>query len=165
MTLSVLRLVTQSPIKESPVTYKVRNNEFEASIRENFARQDLMRTLGAELTHIAPGEVSIAMPYSQEFCQQNGFLHAGTISSIADSANGYAALTLCEPGMDVLAVEFKINLLAPAKAARFLAEGRVLRPGRTLTVCLAHVYGLDGDEHTAVATMLSTLMHRPATRS
>lgn len=145
--------------------FTVRNDAYESLIRHNFARQNLMRTLGAELVHIAPGEVNIAMPYSKDFCQQNGFLHAGTISSIADSANGYAALTLCEPDMDVLAVEFKINLLAPAKAPRFLAEGRVVRPGRTLTVCLAHVFGIEGTERTIVATMLSTLILRPVTAS
>ncbi|HYW76914.1 MAG TPA: PaaI family thioesterase [Gammaproteobacteria bacterium] len=143
------------------MTFKVRNEAYANLVSENFSRQNLMKTLGAELAHIAPGEISIAMPYSRDFCQQNGFLHAGAISSIADSANGYAALTLCEADMDVLAVEFKINLLAPAKAPRFLAEGRVLRPGRTLTVCMAHVYGLDGSERIAVATMLSTLIHRP----
>lgn len=147
------------------MAFIVRNEAYDALIRENFSRQDLMRTLGAELVHVAPGEVSIAMPYSRKFCQQNGFLHAGTISSIADSANGYAALTLCEADTDVLAVEFKINLLAPARAPRFLAEGRVLRSGRTLAVCLAQVYGLEGTERTAVATMLSTLIHRPATSS
>lgn len=144
------------------MSFTLRNEDFETSTRESFARQALMRTLGAELVRVAPGEVNIEMPYAQAFCQQNGFLHAGTIASIADSANGYAALTLCPPGIDVLAVEFKINLLAPAKAPRFRAEGRVVRPGRTLTVCLAHVYGLDGNERIAVATMLSTIVQQPA---
>ena len=140
----------------------VRNEAFEADTRASFARQALMRTLGAELAHVAPGEVDIALPYAPAFCQQNGFLHAGTVASIADSANGYAAFTLAPPGMDVLAVEFKINLLAPAKAPRFVAEGRVVRPGRTLTVCLAHVYGLEESGRRAVATMLSTIIQRPA---
>lgn len=147
------------------MAFTVRNDAYQRLIRESFSRQNLMATLGAELTHVAPGEVSITMPYSMDFCQQNGFLHAGTISSIADSANGYAALTLCEPGMDVLAVEFKINLLEPARAPRFLAEGRVLRSGRTLAVCLAHVYGITGNERIAVATMLSTIINRPVTRN
>jgi len=144
------------------MSFTVRNDDFEQATRESFARQDHMHTLGAELAHVAAGEVDIAMPYARDFCQHNGFLHAGTIASIADSANGYAAFTLCPPGMDVLAVEFKINLLAPASAPRFVAEGRVVRPGRTLTVCLAHVYGLGEAGRTAVATMLSTIIQRPA---
>lgn len=141
-------------------TFVARNPDFERLTRESFARQSLMSTLGAELVRVVPGEVEIALPFSEAFCQQNGFLHAGALSSIADSANGYAAFTLCPPGTDVLAVEFKINLLAPAKASRFLASGRVLRPGRTLTVCLAHVFGIAGEERVLVATMLSTIISR-----
>jgi uncharacterized protein (TIGR00369 family) len=137
-----------------------RNKDFETVVRKSFARQNLMHTLGAELVRIAPGEADIAMPYARDFCQQAGFLHAGAISSIADSASGYAALTLCPPGTDVLSVEFKINLMAPAKAARFLAQGRVIRPGKSLTVCLADVYGLDGDKRSLIATMLSTIVQR-----
>lgn len=140
--------------------FEPRNPEFERLTRDSFSRQSLMTTLGAELVHVAPGEIDVALPFSPALCQQNGFVHAGALSSIADSANGYAAFTLCPPGTDVLAVEFKINLLAPAKAARFLASGRVLRPGRTLTVCLANVFGIEGDERTLVATMLSTIISR-----
>jgi uncharacterized protein (TIGR00369 family) len=99
-----------------------------------------MATLGAEIVFIAPGEVHVAFPFAEEFCQQNGFMHAGAIASVADSANGYAAYTLAPPDTDVLAVEFKINLLAPARGAGFLACGRVLRRGRTLTVCQADVF-------------------------
>jgi len=144
------------------MTFTVRNEDYATATRESFERQALMRTLGAELTHVAPGEVDIAMPFAPDFGQQNGFLHAGTVASIADSANGYAAFTLSPPGMDVLAVEFKINLLSPAKAPRFVAEGRVVRPGRTLTVCLAHVFGVGEGARTAVATVLSTIIQRPA---
>lgn len=142
-------------------TFVVRDRDFERRTRESFARQEFMATLGATLLRVAPGEVDIALSYSSALCQQNGFLHAGAITSIADSANGYAALTLCPPGTDVLAVEFKINLLAPATAPRFLATGRVLRSGRTLTACLAHVFGLLGEDRTLVATMLSTIIARP----
>jgi uncharacterized protein (TIGR00369 family) len=140
--------------------FAVRNEDYERLTRESFARQTFMATLGAALVRVAPGEVDIALPYSPVFCQHNGFLHAGAISSIADSANGYAAFTLFPPGTDVLAVEFKINLLAPAKAPQFLASGRVLRPGRTLTVCQAHVFGLSGESRVLVATMLSTIITR-----
>jgi uncharacterized protein (TIGR00369 family) len=134
---------------------------YEARVRESFGRQSYMVTLGAEIVFIAPGEVHLAFPFGAQFCQQNGFLHAGAIASVADSANGYAAYTLAPPNTDVLAVEFKINLLAPAKGAGFLACGRVLRPGRTLTVCQADVFATGGAERRLIATMLSTIIVRP----
>jgi uncharacterized protein (TIGR00369 family) len=123
-------------------TFAIRNQQYARLTRESFARQTFMVTLGAQLVRVAPGEVDIVLPYSPALCQQNSFLHAGALTSIADSANGYAAFTLFPPATDVLAVEFKISLLAPAKAPRFLATGCVLRPGRTLTVCQCHVFGL-----------------------
>jgi len=116
--------------------------------------------MGARLARIAPGEVDLEMMYAASFCQQNGYLHAGATASLADSANGYAAFTLAPAGTDVLAVEFKINLLAPARGDRFIARGRVVRPGRTLTVCLADVVAVDGDRETPIATMLSTIIIR-----
>jgi uncharacterized protein (TIGR00369 family) len=121
----------------------------------------MMSTLGARIEHIGPGEIDLRAPFSPQFGQQNGFWHAGAVSSLADSANGYASFTLAPPGFDVLAVEFKINLLAPAKGESFLAQGRVLRPGRTLTVCLAEVFALDTGQRTLIATMLSTIIMRP----
>lgn len=142
------------------MSFTPRNRDFEAATRESFAAQGLMQTLQAELARVAPGEVDIVMPYSQNVCQQNGYVHAGAIASIADSANGYAALTLAPPGTDVLAVEFKINFLAPAKAPRFVAAGRVLRSGKTLTVCRADVLASEDDDRTLVATMLSTIIAR-----
>jgi uncharacterized protein (TIGR00369 family) len=126
-----------------------------------------MATLGVTIAHLAPGEVHLALPFSPQFCQQNGFMHAGAIASVADSANGYAAYTVAPPETDVLAVEFKINLLAPALGERFLACARVLRPGRTLTVCQADVFatGTAPDaERTLIATMLSTIIVRPVAR-
>jgi len=136
---------------------------YEARVRESFSRQSHMATLGAKIVFIAPGEVHLAFPFAPQFCQQNGFLHAGAIASVADSANGYAAYSLAPPGTDVLAVEFKINLLAPARGEGFLACGRVIRPGRTLTVCQADVF-TTAAERTLVATMLSTIIVRPQTR-
>src|SRR5262249_55852894 len=108
---------------------------FEARVRESFARQSHLATLGVTIQRMAPGEVDLAIPFDPRFCQQNGYLHAGAITSVADSASGYAAYTLAPPDTDVLAVEFKINLLAPARGEGFLACARVLRAGRTLTVC------------------------------
>jgi uncharacterized protein (TIGR00369 family) len=134
---------------------------YEAKVRESFRRQSHMTTLGAAIEFLAPGEVHLSLPFATRFCQQNGFLHAGAIASIADSANGYAAYTLTPPETDVLAVEFKINLLAPARAESFLACGRVLRAGRTLTVCQADVFTAGRDERTLVAVMLSTMIVRP----
>ncbi len=121
-----------------------------------------MRVLGATLEVVEPGRVEIGVSFSEALCQQNGFLHAGVLTSGADAACGYAALTMAPPDHDVLAVEFKINLLAPARGAAFLAQGRVVRPGRTLTVCLAEVFAIEGALRTPIATMLSTVIVRPA---
>jgi uncharacterized protein (TIGR00369 family) len=140
-----------------PEGASLRNPDFERVVRESFARQSLMATLGAVLERVAPGEVDVAVPFHAAHCQQNGFLHAGVLASVADSACGYAALTLAAPGQDVLAVEFKINLMRPARAARFVARARVLRAGKTLTVSRADVFG-EADE--LVATMLSTVISR-----
>jgi len=136
----------------------------EARVRESFSRQSHMTTLGAEIVFLAAGEVHLAFPFSEEFCQQNGFMHAGAIASVADSANGYAAYTLAPADTDVLAVEFKINLLAPAQGAGFVACGRVLRQGRTLTVCQADVFTTGSGHRSLIATMLSTIIVRPRTR-
>ena len=134
---------------------------YEARVRESFSRQNHMATLGAAIVFIAPGEVHLAFPFAVQFCQQNGFMHAGAIASVADSANGYAAYTLAPPDTDVLAVEFKINLLAPALGAEFVACGRVVRPGRTLTICQADVFASGVTERALIATMLSTIIVRP----
>ena len=134
-----------------------RNPDFERAVRESFAKQTFMTTLGAALERVEPGAVDVAVPFSEALCQQNGYLHAGVLASVADSACGYAALTLAAPGQDVLAVEFKINLMRPARGARFVARAKVLRAGRTLTVSRADVFG-DGEE--LIATMLSTVIAR-----
>jgi len=144
-----------------PPVHSPRNPDYEAVVRESFARQAMMTTLGARISRIGPGSLDLTAPFSAAFTQQNGFWHAGAVSSLADSANGYAAYTLAEPGTDVLAVEFKINLLAPAVGNSFVAEARVLRSGRTLTVCQADVYGVSDSERKHVATLLSTLIMRP----
>jgi len=138
-----------------------RNADYAAMVQGSFARQTLMATLGVRLERIAPGEVDLGMDHAPHLCQQNGFLHAGAIASLADSANGYAAYSLAPAGTDVLAVEFKINLLAPARGERFVAQGRVVRPGRMLTVCLCEVLAFEGTHSLPVATMLSTLIIRP----
>ena len=116
-----------------------------------------MKTLGAEVALVAPGRVDISLRARPELSQQAGLVHAGAITAIADSACGYAALTLMPKGSDVVSVEFKVNLLAPARGERFVARGEVVRAGKTLTVCRADVFADDG---TVVATMLATMMRR-----
>ena len=150
-----------SAAHETSGEFVVRNPEFEAAVRGSFVRQQFMATLGARLGRISPGRVEIELPFSPALGQQHGYLHAGALATVADSACGYAALTLCEPGLEVLSVEFKLNLLAPALAPRFLAAGEVVRSGRTLSVCRADVFGLGGESRELVATMLATIIHRP----
>lgn len=144
-----------------PQQWNASNPDFERVVRESFDRQAHMATLNARMTRVEPGAVDLTAPFDPRFSQQNGFWHAGAVASLADSANGYAAFTLAPSGTDVLAVEFKINLMAPAQGEVFRAEGRVLRPGRTLTVCAADVFGVSGDTTRLVATMLSTIIIRP----
>jgi uncharacterized protein (TIGR00369 family) len=131
---------------------------FEARVRASFARQTVMSTIGATLHRVAPGEVEIRLPFGAHITQQHGFLHAGVVTTIVDSACGYAALTLMPPGAAVLSVEFKVNLLAPAEGESFVARGRVLKAGRTITVSAGDVLALRGGEEKLVATMLATMM-------
>jgi uncharacterized protein (TIGR00369 family) len=129
-------------------------------VRESFALQGLMATLGAELRSIQPGVVEIEVPFSPGLTQQDGFFHAGVTIAILDTACGYSALTLMAHGSRVLTVELKVNLLAPAVGDRLRARGEVLRPGRNLTVCRADAYavnGGDGQDAKQVATMLATM--------
>jgi uncharacterized protein (TIGR00369 family) len=117
-----------------------------------------MAMIGAELVHVAAGEVDIELPIVEALGQQNGVVHAGVVAGVTDSACGYAAATLMEADVDVLTAEFKINLLAPAQGKRLAARGRVLRAGRTLTVCRGEAFALAGDKEILVATMLATMM-------
>jgi uncharacterized protein (TIGR00369 family) len=140
------------------VRHEVRDPEFEARVRGSFERQRFMATLGATLESIAPGEISIAFTHRAELTQQHGYLHAGAMTSVADSACGYAALSLTEPGVGVLSVEFKVNMLAPAFGDRFVATARVVRAGRTLTVCNAEVTTEREGATVAVLLMQATMM-------
>jgi uncharacterized protein (TIGR00369 family) len=132
--------------------------EFERRVRGSFARQPMMTTLGATLERVAPGEVDIRLPFRADLTQQHGFLHAGAMTSIVDSACGYAALTLMPAGAAVLSVEFKVNLIAPGKGESVLARGRVLKAGRTLTTCAGDVFAVVGGEEKLVLTLLGTMM-------
>lgn len=134
--------------------------EFESRVRESFARQRVMGLMGARLSRVGPGEVAIALPFREDLTQQNGYLHAGVITTIADSACGYAAHTLMPAGSEVLSVEFKVNLLRPAAGEEFVAEAKVVKAGRTLTVTRCDVYARAAGDSVVVATMLATMIRR-----
>jgi uncharacterized protein (TIGR00369 family) len=130
----------------------------EERVRASFARQGLLATLGARIKRVAPGEVDVELAFDERLTQQHGYLHAGALTAALDSACGYAALTLMPEEAAVLTVEFKVNLLAPAAGERFLARGRVVRAGRTLTVCRGDAIAFAGDEERHVVTMIATMM-------
>ncbi|MBV9209803.1 MAG: PaaI family thioesterase [Acidobacteria bacterium] len=142
------------------MTYEPQDMEFESRVRESFARQEVMRLIGAGLSRVEPGAVDITLPFRSDLTQQNGFIHAGIVTTIADSACGYAAYTLMPAGASVLSVEFKVNLLRPAAGEVFIAEARVVKAGGTLTVTRADVYAHTGDAQTLIATMLATMIRR-----
>lgn len=131
---------------------------FDARVRASFERQRAMTTLGIRISRLSAGSIELDMPFSPEFTQQHGFVHAGIISTALDSACGYAAFSLMPPEFAVLTVEFKTNLLAPASAERFRFQAQVVKPGRTVTVCDAWAFALQPASEKLVATMSATLM-------
>jgi uncharacterized protein (TIGR00369 family) len=141
--------------------FQPRNPDFRKLATGTFERQRAMRTLGISIARLEPGEVDLAMAYSSDLTQQNGFVHAGVITAGLDSACGIAAFTLMSPGSDILTVEFKTNLLAPAKGERFVFRGVVVKAGRTLTVCEGRAYAWHEGIETLIATMTGTLMALP----
>lgn len=133
--------------------------DFAERVRASFARQRAMALIGAEMTAVAPGRAEIVLPVRDDLTQQHGFVHGGIVTTIVDSACGYAALSLVPPGVGVLAVEFKVNMLNPAAGERLVARGQVVKPGRTIIVCTGEVVAerADGTEQT-VALMQATIM-------
>jgi uncharacterized protein (TIGR00369 family) len=131
-------------------------------VRASFARQGAMATFRAELAEVTEGRVTITLPIEPRFSQQDGFLHAGVVVAALDSACGYAALTLMPDDAEVLTVELKASLLAPASGDRLVAEGEVVRAGRTLAVCRGDAYAEQAGEREHVATMLATMVRRRA---
>lgn len=127
-------------------------------VAESFEKQGFMTTLGARLLRVAPGEVEIELPVGPLVSQQHGFVHAGAVAAIADSACGYAALTRMPAGVGVLTAEFKINLLAPAAGERLIARGRVVKAGRTLTLALAEVFAVRDGAEKLCAMLTATCM-------
>jgi len=123
-------------------------------------KQEFLKLIGAELTRVALGEVEFSLAYREDLTQQHGFVHGGVITTLADVACGYAALTVMPDASEVLSVEFKVNLLRPAAGTRFIARARVLKPGKTLTVAQADVFAVTADGEKQVATMLATMIRK-----
>ncbi|UXY17849.1 PaaI family thioesterase [Streptomyces cynarae] len=144
---------------EDPTQVEQASPAVRKRVQDSFDRQGLMAHLGARITHIGPGRVHIVLPARAEVSQQHGYIHAGATSAVADSAGGYAALTLLPEDCEVLTVEYKINLLAPAVGDHIEAIGTVVRAGRTLTVCRLEVFGVrDDGERKLVASGQQTLI-------
>jgi len=138
--------------------FQPKNPDFRRAATAVFDAQPAMRTLGIAIARLEAGDVELTMDYSAAFTQQNGFVHAGILTAGLDNACGIAAYTLMAPGAAILTVEFKTNLLAPAKGERFTFGAKVVKPGRTLTVCEARAYAIDGGKENLVASMTGTLM-------
>ena len=140
------------------MNFEPKDINFAEKVRESVARQPAMALIGAELSKVEAGEVDIGLPYRKDLTQQNGFLHAGMTTAIVDSACGYAAFSLMPAGTEVLTAEFKINLLSPAIGDYFLAEGRVLKAGKTLSVVRGDVFAFKAADKKLIATMLATVV-------
>lgn len=134
-------------------------SDTQEKITASFNAQGLMATLGAQLVSVADGEVQIALPFSKQFSQQHGYIHAGAITSVVDSACGYAALTKAPSGHEVLTAEFKVNFMRPAIGDRFLAIGRVQSAGKLLAVCTGEVRAFSGDAYKVIAMMQATMVY------
>lgn len=132
--------------------------DFQQRVRDSFQRQKIMHTLGMSLERVERGEVDIAFSHREDLTQQHGFLHAGVMATALDSACGYAAFSMMDEDSAVLSIEFKTNLLRPAKGQNFLARGRVVKPGRNVTFCEASAFVVDNDKEVLVATMSGTMM-------
>jgi uncharacterized protein (TIGR00369 family) len=141
--------------------FEAKNPDYRAVAAATFDRQPAMQSLGVSIVRLEPGEVDLAMPYAEAWTQQNGFVHAGIITAGLDNACGIAAFTLMPANSDILTVEFKTNLLAPARGDRFVFRARVVKPGRTLTVCDAQAFAQHDGAENLIATMTGTLMALP----
>jgi uncharacterized protein (TIGR00369 family) len=147
-----------SPEETAVTRFEPQDPDYRRRVRSSFERQQVMVTLGARMTRIEPGEVEIRLPYREDLTQQHGFLHAGIVATILDSACGYAAFSLMPAQAAVLSVEYKINLLRPAAGETFIARGRVIKPGRTLTVSSGDTFALTDGREELIATMVGTIM-------
>ena len=142
----------------APAAFEPRDRNYHPKVSASFARQQVMGTLGITIKDLTPGHIELAMGFDKAITQQHGFVHAGIITTALDSACGYAALSLMRADAEVLTVEFKTNLLAPASGERFIFRASVVRPGRTLSVCDAKAFAVTGTGEKLIATMTGTLM-------
>ncbi|MEO0329465.1 MAG: PaaI family thioesterase [Pseudomonadota bacterium] len=135
-----------------------RESNFESKVRASFAKQGIMATIGGSIVSIEPGKVELSMPFSSAISQQHGFVHAGIITTMLDSACGYAAYSLMAPDAEVLTIEIKTNLLAPAKGEQFRFMGRVIKAGRTITFCDGEAFAISNGNEKRIVTMSATMM-------
>jgi uncharacterized protein (TIGR00369 family) len=138
--------------------FEPKDPDYDARVRASFARQGAMKTLGATLSSIDPGKVAVELLWAEGLTQQHGFLHAGVVAAALDTACGYAAFSLMQADAAVLTIEYKINLLAPARGQRFRMVGQVVKPGRTIMVVEGHAYAFEGDREKLIATIACTIM-------
>ncbi|MCF8480048.1 MAG: PaaI family thioesterase [Rhodospirillum sp.] len=143
------------------MTFIPKDPNFEQRVRASFDLQTVNQTLGCELLSVGPGTCVIRLPHNPALCQQHGYLHAGITTTIADTAAGYAAYSLMPPNSEVVSVEFKINLMAPAVGEVFEARAKVDRPGRSLTVVRSEVVAITDGKETTVALMQATMICLP----
>jgi uncharacterized protein (TIGR00369 family) len=144
--------------KHKTHSFEPRDPDWEAKVRASYAKQGAMGLVGATLVELRPGYCEIHLPWRQDLTQQNGFFHAGIISTVVDTAAGYAGFTLMPPDSSVLSVEFKLNLLAPGDGELLIATGEVIKPGKTLVITRGEAYVVKGDKTTHCSTMQQTLM-------
>ncbi len=142
----------------NPTNFQAVDPAYADRVRASFYGQPFMGLIGAQITALAPGQCDIRLPFKPELTQQIGYFHAGIIGTIADNAGGYAALSLTPAGMEVLTVEYKINLLAPGTGEALIARGRVLKAGRTLIVCRSDVFNIKNGAETLAAAATLTLL-------
>ncbi len=139
--------------------FEPKNPDFKTTVEDSFKKQQVMQTINASLLNIEPGKVEIELQFSEQITQQHGFVHAGIVSTVIDSACGYAALSLMPAGYGVLSIEFKVNLLAPARGEKFRAVGLVKKAGKTITVTEGELIAYDNNKESVVATMVATMMN------
>ena len=142
----------------NPKEFKVYDTDFRERVIADFKRQKVMSTIGASLLRVDAGEVEILLPFSESLTQQNGFLHAGIVTAIVDSACGYAAYSLMPKNASVLSIEFKINLCSPSIGEKFIAVGKVRKAGKTVTVTEGEVWAFQSGEKKLTALMQGTMM-------
>ncbi len=140
------------------MSFEPRDPDYARRVRECFDAQPVMATIGARLEEVAPGLCTIALAWRRDITQQDGFLHAGILATLADSACGFAAFSLMPADARVLSIEFKINMLSPAVGPRFLARGEVIRAGRNISACRGEVLAVGDTDTKAVAAMQATMM-------